>query len=153
MPLSYVVSYDPDTLIGEVRSTLQDVGVFLSEGDTLPSPSIPRSQWSVLFLDQEIQKKLDRYAGTVNQTDLAAADLLEDAASNAALLSKLTRLGSYVSDTRNSASDIRKQADALRGRYDKAQQSGLLEPAESIGQEIWTDFDFRRSVFNNTVRG
>lgn len=153
MPLSYTVTYDPDTLVGEVRSTLQDVAVFESEGDTLPAPNVPRNQWSVVFLDQEIQKKLDRYAGFVNQTDLAAADLLDDAASNAALLAKLTRFGSYTSDTTRTPAAIRDQANALRQRYDKAFSTGQQEPAESITTEIYTDFDWRRSVFVNTPRG
>lgn len=153
MPLDYTVTYDPETLIGEVRATLQDVAVFGSEGDVLPDGTTPRAQWSVIFLDQEIQVKLNRHAGAVNQSDLAAADLLEDAASNSALLAKLTRLGSYISDTRTSPDTIRKQADALRARYDKAQQSGSLEPAEAIGEEVWTDFDWRRSIWNNTLQG
>jgi hypothetical protein len=146
--LDYTVTYDPggtgDTLlIAQVRKTLQDIDVAANP----PSPTLPRAQWSVLFTDQEIMMVRDQYAGFPNQADMMAAHLFDDIAGNAALLAQHITLGDYSSDTRVTPRTIREHADYIRNRYAKALAAGADEPAESISDEIWTDFDFRRSVW------
>jgi hypothetical protein len=146
--LDYTATYDPGgdgdiLLIARIRKAIQDIDV----GTTAPAPTIGRAQWSVLFLDQEILMSAADHADKVNQADMAAADLLEEIASNAALLAKHITLGDYSSDTRVTAAGLRAQADRLRNRYALAQSAGADEPAESISDEIWTDFDFRRSLW------
>jgi hypothetical protein len=153
MPLNYTATYDPDTDVGDVRASIQDIRCFADQGDTLPDPDTPRAQWSVIFTDQEVQKKIDKHLGAVNQNDLAAADLLEDIASSAAQLAKLLSLGSYTRDTRTLAAGLRAQAAGLRLRYINAQQSAAEEGAESITTEIWDDFSWRRYAFNRAVGG
>jgi hypothetical protein len=150
MPLSYTVTYDPDdttTVLSDVRFAIQDVDVLTNP----PSGVLPRSQWSVLFTDQEILKVATKYAAATNQADMTAAELLEDIASNTALLAKHIVLGDYQSDTRVAAKGLRDQADWLRNRAGKAAAAGADEPAESISEEIWTDFDYRRELFTNAI--
>jgi hypothetical protein len=146
--LDYTATYDPGgdgdiLLIARIRKAIQDIDV----GTTAPAPTIGRAQWSVLFLDQEILMSAADHADKVNQADMAAADLLEEIASNAALLAKHITLGDYSSDTRVTPRTIREHADYIRNRYAKALAAGADEAAESISDEIWTDFDFRRSVW------
>jgi hypothetical protein len=150
MPLSYTATYDPDVttdLIADVRFAIQDVDVATNP----PSAILPRSQWSVLFTDQEILKVIAKYGASTNQADMAAAELLDDIASNTALLAKHIVLGDYQSDTRAAAKGLRDQADWLRNRAGKAAAAGADEPAESISTEVWTDFDYRRQLFTNAI--
>src|SRR5690349_17414921 len=95
--LNYTATYDPTTDIGKVRMAIQDVDV--DSEPPAPTATTPRDQWSCLFVDQEIQIAIDRYADKANATDLAAADLLEDMASSSAILARLITLGDYTSDT------------------------------------------------------
>lgn len=138
--LTYTSTYDPTTLVGKVRRTIQDIDV-----DTTPPAALtPRNQWSCLFVDQEIALYLDNHAGAPNQTDLAAADLLDEIASSNALTARLITLGEYTSDTRSTARVLREQADNLRNRMAKAAAAGMDEPAEYYNAESWSDFDWRR---------
>lgn len=140
--MNFTSTYDPTTMIGQVRMAIQDLDV-----DTTPPEdpsSTPRDQWSCLFVDQEIQIRLNAYSDKVNAVDLAAADLLEDMASSSAILARLITFGDYTSDTRQTAKTLRDQADWLRSRYAKAQSAGSEEPAEAITPEVWDDFDLRR---------
>jgi hypothetical protein len=150
MPISYTCTYDPSDptdLVTQVRFNIQDVDITT----TPPSGSTPRAQWSVLFTDQEINMIAPKYASFPNQADLTAAELLENVASNAALLAKHITLGDYSSDTRTAANGLRSQADWLRQRYAKAQAAGSEEPAESVSQEIWDDFGFRRWLYTSAL--
>lgn len=145
MAFDFTATYDPgDTvsLIPAVRFAIQDVDVTTNP----PSSVLPRSQWSVLFTDQEITMTLIKYGTSVNQADMTGAELLENIASNSALLAKHIVLGDYQSDTRSAAKGLRDQADWLRNRYGKSQAAGADEPAESITSEIWDDFGYRREL-------
>jgi hypothetical protein len=148
MALDYTATYDPGgagntLLIAIVRKTLQDIDVTANP----PSPTVPRAQWSVLFTDQEIMMVAAQYAGFANQADMMAAHLFDDIAGNAALLAQHITLGDYSSDTRVTPRTIRDHADYIRNRYAKALAAGGDEPAESISEEVWTDFDFRRQIW------
>jgi hypothetical protein len=150
--LDLTVTYDPDTDIGDVRASIQDIAIG-GAGDVAPDITVPRSQWTAIFTDQEIQKKIDRHLDAVNKNDLAAADLLEDIASSQAQLAKLLTLGSYTSDTRTTAATLRSQAAVLRARYGQGIMAGQEEPAESITPEVWDDFSFRRSRYQTIPPG
>jgi hypothetical protein len=148
MALDYTATYDPGgvgtvLLIAFVRKTLQDIDVTSNP----PSPIVPRSQWSVLFTDQEIMMIADQYSAFPNQADMMAAHLFDDIAGNAALLAQHLTLGDYSSDTRVTPRTIRDHADYIRNRYAKALAAGADEPAESVSDEVWTDFDWRRAIF------
>lgn len=143
MAVSFVATYDPTTPVGEVRFAIQDWDV-----DTEPPDAgTPRDQWSCLFTDQEIQLKINRYSDKVNATDLAAAELLDDVANSTALTARLITLGDYTSDTRQTASSLRQQAQWLRNRWSQAQAAGSDEPAEYINDEAWDSLNYGRIIF------
>lgn len=144
--LTATYDYGASPVISDVRFVIQDVDVASSPPVNNPTD---RTQWSCLFTDQEIQRRIDLHADdTVNQ---AAADLLMFMASSSAILARLIKLGEYTSDTRSTADKLRAQAAALRTATADANAAGANDPAEYINDEAWTDFDVRRELWPTIV--
>jgi hypothetical protein len=144
MANTFLATYDFDAapVVADVRFVIQDVDVVSSPPEDNPDD---RTQWSCIFTDQEIQRRVSLHPDdTVNQ---AAADLLMFMASSNAILARLITLGEYTSDTRSTADKLRAQAMALRTMTADTNSAGMNDPAEYIHDEAWTDFDVRREFY------
>jgi hypothetical protein len=136
MPLaSYVATYTGgSSQIDTIRRLIMDIDV-----DTVPpsGPPAARSDWSCIFVDSEIMAVAANYP--VNTAYLAAAELLDNIAANAAFLAKRIRIGDYEEDTKTVSRELHAQADALRHLLDTV-------PAELITNEPYTDANWARIV-------
>lgn len=131
MPLDLTATYDGVTLVSQIRLKIMDIDVTTDPPATTPN----RADWSCLFVDAEILGTASQYP--VNTINLTAAALLDNIASNTALLAKKLRIGDYEEDTKGVAKELRDQANQLRHADD-------LTPASNITDVPWTDANWGR---------
>lgn len=129
-----IATYNPATLIGQVRLKTGDVDV----SQTFP----PRSSWSCFYSDAELQVFLDDYGGDVN---FAAAMALRSVALRPELLAQqISTAGLDIS-----VGDLMKRYNAAA---DALIQGRAMVPAEMIVETNVNDFTARRIIVNEWLR-
>ena len=127
-------TYDITGNIGIVRLNISDIDLTTTVG--------VRSDWTVLFTDEEIQIFLTRAS---SDTNLASAYALMAIASSRALLAKSKRLGDYSEDLSKIASELREQAKYFI-------KIAETTPSADFAEQVLTDFSARDIATNYEAR-
>jgi len=128
------VTYDITNAIGQVRLNISDIDTTTTTG--------ARSDWTILFTDEEIQIFLDRASSDVM---LASVYALLAIASSRALLAKMVKIGDYSQDLKTVADSLRAQAKALVDLNN-------MTPAGDAAEQAVTDFAARDIIYNSYLR-
>lgn len=131
-----LATYDVSTPLGQLRFKIGDMDV------SRVDPSIPRSQWSAMYADQELQVFLDQWGGDV---DWAAIMALRHIAARPEMQARAIHI-------LNLEMDIGDLATSLNNLADEIFRSRTQIPAEVIAEVGNNDFDYRRIIWNQIQR-
>ena len=127
-------TYDITDNTGKLRLAISDIDLTTTVG--------ARSDWTVLFTDEELGVFLSQAASNIAQ---AAAYALRTMAASRALVAKLVRLGDYMEDMKIVSFYLSQMAD----KYEKQAQS---EPSGLAAEVAQTDFTARDIIYNRELR-
>lgn len=129
-------TYDPTTPIGQLRFKISDIDV------SRAGQSLPRSQWSCLFADEELQLFLNDWAGDIDRAAIMAIRFI--AARPQMQVHALRML--------NLEMDIGDMAASLNHLADELQRARTEFPYSELAEQGNTDFDYRRILWNRIQR-
>jgi len=127
-------STDLSTDLAKVRLLIADIDTTTTTGS--------RSDWTILFTDEEINSFLSQCDSDIN---MASAMALRSIASSRALLNKLVRIGDYEEDMSKVHAALLKSAEAF-------EKKAIETPQYDYAEMNLSDFSARDITWNYDLR-
>ncbi|KKM06370.1 hypothetical protein LCGC14_1744720 [marine sediment metagenome] len=127
-------TYDITDNTGKLRLAISDIDLTTTVG--------VRSDWTVLFTDEELGVFLSNASSDIN---LAAFYALNAIAASRALLAKSMSLGDY-------SIDLKSLADSLRAQAKVYYELSVNVPSGLAAEVAQTDFTARDIIYNKELR-